>query len=451
MHRDRHTARSRSPDSLKPLDSVNTPGPAFITYGCGQSHGARKNWSSAGLTNRTTCQLLGPKRRWCVLLVETALLESAGVPEESLHHLNQASDLLAQRINTGDFPSAVYLIAEGGRAVFADALGNSVVEPQRIAATFDTVYDLASLTKPLITGLLCALRIESGELTLDGSVAHYLPEFDRADKQAITVGELLAHSSGLPAWRPLYILAEGEPDRAISAIANLDLEYRPGTRVVYSDPGFIALGLMLERLAGKNLAEQAQAEIFQPLDLRRTLFNPEIAMQTGIAACENSNAYEREMNRDLVTDQRWHRELIWGEVHDGNAHFLGGAAGHAGLFSTAAETLALANQFQAALTKLLKPATCELFRTNLTRGLGEARSLGWQLAETKDSAAGRDLPGDSFGHSGFTGTSCWNDPASARSFILLTNRTHARSLPFANINSVRRQFHSLAVAALANR
>lgn len=368
--------------------------------------------------------------------------------QESPHPLSQVSDLLAERIAAGDFPSAVYLIAEGGRAVFVDALGSSVVEPRRIPAALDTVYDLASLTKPLVTGLLCARRIEAGELTLASSVSHYLPEFDRTDKQAITVGQLLTHTSGLPAWRPLYILAEGKRDRVIAAIANQDLEYEPGTRVVYSDLGFIALGLLLERSAGKRLAELAQTEIFQPLGLKHTFFNPEIARQTGIAACETGNAYEREMYPELneAANKAWRRELIWGEVHDGNAHFLGGAAGHAGLFSNAAETLVLATQFHAQLTGLLKPETCKLFRTNMTQGLEEARSLGWQLAETKDSAAGPDLPPDSFGHSGFTGTSCWNDPTKQRTLILLTNRTHARALPFANINSVRRQFHSLAVS-----
>ena len=142
------------------------------------------------------------------------------------------------------------------------------------------------------------------------------------------------------------------------------------------------------------------------------------------------------------------QRLIWGEVHDGNAYFLGGAAGHAGLFSTAHETFTIASHFLASHSKLLKPDTCELFRTNLTAGLEEARSFGWQLAETKDSAAGLDLPRDSFGHSGFTGTSCWIDSRQERIFILLTNRTHARALPFANINSVRRRFHSLAMAAL---
>lgn len=363
---------------------------------------------------------------------------------------NSITSFLAERVVAGDFPSAVYLVAERGRGVFADALGNSVVEPEKIPATLDTIYDLASLTKPLITGLLSARRVETGELKLDSSVSNYLAEFERTDKQQITIGQLLTHTSGLPAWRPLYRLAEGEPNRAISAIANLELEYEPGTRVVYSDLGFIVLGLLLERLTTTSLAELARHEIFEPLNLKRTFFNPELAMQTGIAASETGNAYEREMcrDKDAGDHKSWRQELIWGQVHDGNAHFLGGAAGHAGLFSTAQETLALANQFLAGQTKLLQAETCELFRKNMTAGLGEARSFGWQLAATKDSAAGPDLPPDSFGHSGFTGTSCWIDPGRERVFVLLTNRTHARALPFVNINSVRRRFHSLAVAAL---
>jgi len=360
------------------------------------------------------------------------------------------SSLLAEHISAGDFPSAVYVIAQDGQIVFADALGYSAVEPYRINNKLDTIYDLASLTKPLVTGMLCARRIDLGELTLDSSVSHYLPEFDRTDKQMITVRELLTHSAGLPAWRPLYLLAEDEPERAAGAIASLDLEYKPGTRVVYSDLGFIALGMLLARMTGQPLAEMARHEIFEPLELKQTFFNPEEALQTGIAACETGNAYEREMCEQTGAGvyQNSRQRLLWGEVHDGNAYFLGGVAGHAGLFASARDALSLAQQFLAESSKLIAPATCVMFRTNMTPGLEEARSLAWQLAETKESTAGVDLPPDSFGHNGFTGTSLWIDPSHARVFILLTNRTHARQLPFANINAVRRRFNSLAVAAL---
>ena len=362
----------------------------------------------------------------------------------------QISVLLGSRIAAGDFPSAVYLVAENNRIVFSEALGDAVREPQH-AATLETIYDLASLTKPLVTGLLCARLIELGELTLDSSLANYLGEFDRADKHAITVRQLLVHTSGLPAWRPLYITSGGEPEAALGAVASEPLEHQPDTHVVYSDLNFIVLGFLLERLTGKRLAQLAQEEIFTRLSLQRTFFNPPIALQTEIAACESGNAYERDMGEPSITEHDyagWRTNLIWGEVHDGNAHFLGGVAGHAGLFSTARETLRLANQFLSSLSQVLSAETCALFRTNMTAGLNEARSIAWQLAATPDSTAGPSLPADSFGHTGFTGTSCWVDPHRNRVFVLLTNRTHAHAPPFANINGVRRQFHTLATAAL---
>lgn len=364
---------------------------------------------------------------------------------------SKISELLRSRIQAGDFPSAVYLIAENGKAVFADALGDAVLEPESHPATLDTIYDLASLTKPLINGMLCAQLVERGELDLDTPVANYLPEFDRPDKKAITIRRLLTHTSGLPAWRPLYLSTDGKKEAVLSAIAAESLQYTPGERVTYSDLGFITLGFLLQKLTGETLTVLAQDQIFAPLGLHHTFFNPASAARTGVAACEGGNAYERDMcERDFPKRPYtgWRNEVIWGEVHDGNAYFLGGAAGHAGLFSTASDTLKLANQFIGSRSQLLKPETCELFRLNMTEGLNEARSFGWQLALTRDSTAGSSLPPNAFGHNGFTGTSCWIDAERERVFILLTNRTHKRALPFANINSVRREFHTLAVPAL---
>jgi CubicO group peptidase (beta-lactamase class C family) len=366
------------------------------------------------------------------------------------------SALLATRIDEGDFPSAVYVVAQGGRVAFADALGDAVREPARHKATHDTIYDLASLTKPLVTGLLCAALVERGRVELGAPVARYLTEFDREDKRDITVRQLLTHTSGLPAWRPLYLTTGGRREEVLHTIAAEQLVSVPGARVVYSDLGFITLGLMLQRLAGIALPEFARREIFDPLQLTRTFFNPEAARRTETAACETGNAYEREMcetdaalkEASAASAPSWREQIIWGEVHDGNAHFLGGAAGHAGLFSTARETLRIAAQFLAASTQLLAPQTCALFRENMTAGLDEARSFAWQLAATKDLTAGERLSHDSFGHLGFTGTSCWIDPRREAVFILLTNRTHARRLPFVNINGVRRQFHTLAVEGL---
>lgn len=362
------------------------------------------------------------------------------------------SGFLHGRIEAGDFPSAVYLIADNGQPVFADAIGEAVREPESHPATLETIYDLASLTKPLVTGLLCARLVESGELKLDNSIAHYLTEFDQPGKSSITIRQLLTHTSGLPAWRPLYLLADRKAD-VLSAISTEPLQYKTGERVVYSDLGFIVLGFLLQRLGGHSLDELARTHIFSPLNLRQTFFNPAIAARTGVAACETGNAYERDMcERDFTghSYQGWRNNVIWGEVHDGNSHFLGGFAGHAGLFSNAKETLRIANQFIGAQSQLLSPETCELFRRHMTDSLNEARSFAWQLAATKESTAGPALPPDAFGHTGFTGTSCWVDAERQRVFILLTNRTHKRALPFANINSVRREFHALAVNALNN-
>jgi CubicO group peptidase (beta-lactamase class C family) len=382
-----------------------------------------------------------------VILKTNPAIPSVALPEPAV------SNLLASRIDAGDFPSAVYVVAERGRAVFADALGDAAREPEKRLATLDTIYDLASLTKPLVTGLLCARLVEGNELSIDARVADYLPDFNREDKLGITIKHLLAHSSGLPAWRPIYLLKKDKAD-ALTAIAEQPLEHAPGECVVYSDLGFIVLGFVLQRVSGKSLAELAQNEIFVPLKLENTFFNPSVAMRTGVAACETGNAYERNMcERDFAgqTYAGWRSEVIWGEVHDGNAHFLGGAAGHAGLFSNASETLRIANQFISELSQLLSAETCKRFRQDFTEGLNEARSFAWQLAATKDSTAGGSLPADAFGHTGFTGTSCWIDAERQRVFILLTNRTHARQLPFANINAVRREFHTLAVQALDDR
>ncbi len=340
------------------------------------------------------------------------------------------------------------MVGVSGKPRIYGALGTAVTEPQT-RATLETIYDLASLTKPLVTGLLLAMRVENGAIKLDDSVARYLDEFNTEDKRQITIRQLLTHTSGLSAWKPLNILANGERSHVRNAIAKLPLESKPGRHVVYSDLGFIVLGLLLERLNGNSISNLAKTEIFEPLELRHTFFNPEATIQGSIAACENGNAFEREMCGEEASQfGGWREYLIWGEVHDGNAHLLGGAAGHAGLFSDANDTLRIASQFIANNSMLLGKETCELFRTDLTPGLEEARSFAWQLAATKDSTAGSSLPPDSFGHLGFTGTSCWVDAGHERVFILLTNRTHAHALPFTNINSTRRAFHSLAVAAL---
>jgi len=369
----------------------------------------------------------------------------------------EISTFLQKQIDAKDFPSAVYLVAEKGEIVFRDALGYAVVEPEKIEAKLDTIYDLASLTKPLVTGLLCAKLIEKKELQLGRMIDYYLPEFDTVDAHKnsepdVSINELLVHVSLFPGWKPFYVFAN-ERGEILAEIIKTSLNLKQPI-VTYSDLNFLILTFLLEKLYGERIDEIAKKEIFAPLNLQNTFYNPPQELRNRIAASEKGNEYEKQMCLDLgydVSKYDWRDYQIWGEVHDGNCYFMNGVSGHAGLFSTAEETCRIAQQFLANQTKLLKPENCDLFRTNFTEGFNEARSIAFQLAETKDSTASLALSKDSFGHLGFTGTSLWVDPSTERIFILLTNRTHAHRLPFANINSVRRKFHKIAAKLIDER
>ncbi len=371
----------------------------------------------------------------------------------------QISELLQSRIEANDFPSAVYLVAEKGEIVFQDALGFAVLEPDRREAKLDTIYDLASMTKVLVTGLLCAKLIEIGAISLDDRVQHFFPEVS-GHKGHVSIRNLLTHTSGFQAWVPFYLFAEKREDifRNVMLTTFKDVI---NTSIIYSDLNFILLGILLEKVCGKRLDKIANEELFEPLNLKNTFFNPPKELQKQIAASEFGNQYELKtvveskfdvQNKEIRNPQSAIRNhQIWGEVHDGNCWFMDGVSGHAGLFSNAAETFRIAQQFLAEETILLKPETCGLFRTNFTPGLNEARSIAFQLAETPESAASNALSKDSFGHLGFTGTSVWIEPENERIFILLTNRTHAHAPPFVLLNSVRRRFHELAQEGLDSK
>lgn len=385
---------------------------------------------------------------------------------------NPISEFLRERIDANDFPSAVYLVAEKGEIVFQDALGYAVVEPERIEARIDTIYDLASLTKPLVTGLLLARAIDGGLVELGDYVRQHVGELAREE---FSVEDLAAHVSGLPGWIPLYLSApnflreKSNPLRlsnskvnefVLNAIRETPRVFKPG--VVYSDLNFILLGFLVERLFGTAIHGAFTAEVITRLRLVRTFFGNLAALRREIAASERGNEYEKQTCIEMgyladpsahagASDSWFRKDVIWGEVHDGNAYFMGGVAGHAGLFSTAEEVFKIAQHFLPNYTKLLKPETCELFRTNFTKGMNEDRSFAFQLATTEGSTAGSKMSPESFGHTGFTGTSLWIDPIKERVFVLLTNRTHNHPLPFVNINSVRRHFHDLAIDLLESR
>jgi serine-type D-Ala-D-Ala carboxypeptidase len=365
------------------------------------------------------------------------------------------SQFLEQHIENGDFPSAVYLVAARDDIILSGAVGRAVVEPEEIDARPETIYDLASLTKPVVTGLLISVLVGRKEIRLTDKLTRFFPEFNTLEKRDITIRHLLAHTSGFPAWKPFYMraLAPGETEResVLRQTAGDKLESDAGETVRYSDYNFLLLGLILEKIYLNRLDAIAQYEIFEPLKLENTSFNPPLENRKSIAAAEYGNEFERRACRELGYDTDeydWRRYQIWGEVHDGNAWFLQGVAGHAGLFSNARDTAKIALQFLPETTEILKPEICALFRADLSEHLNEARSLAFELAANEKTTAGSLLAKDSFGHLGFTGTSLWIDPIAERTYILLTNRTHARELPFANINAVRRRFHDLSCEIL---
>lgn len=380
------------------------------------------------------------------------------------------SSFLQSEIARGSLPGAQYFAGEDLNIIAEDALGLAVVEPERIQTTLDTIYDLASLTKPLVTALLVVKFAERGRLDLNAPLARYLNEFNHKDKREITLTQLLTHTSGLPNWRPLYLEAKSRADIP-AAIARILLEPQPSRAsrdVIYSDLNYVLLGFVLERATDERLDRLAEQEIFEPLGLKRTMFNPPPGLLREIAATERGQEFElanaiadaetrswvdaatlaaAPYRNAAVSQARWRKDVIWGEVHDGNANFMGGIAGHAGLFSTAREVFRMANQFMPG-SELLKPESLHLFTDNLTPGCSTSRSLAWILAETPDCSAGPALPANAIGHNGFTGTSIWMDPHKRRAFVLLTNRVHPR-VDAIDMREIRRRFNALAIETVS--
>ncbi len=328
-------------------------------------------------------------------------------------------DFLRGEIDRGSFPGAVYAVGSSSGIEREGAVGNAVAVPLRIPATLDTIYDCASLTKPLVTATLILQAVASGAIKLD------------AKFEGFTYRELLTHTSGLRAWLPLYAHED-----YLDAILKEGPEYPRGTRVVYSDLNFVLLWYAVRAIyGGYELA--AYEHIFRPLGLTEAMFNPARWLRPRIAATEWGQRYEAKMaNRpDLA---RTRDRLIWGETHDGNSYHAGGAAGNAGLFATARAVFRIV---QGWVNGNLLP--CELVAEatrNQTPGLDDARGYGWQLPT--GSEATKMLSPEAFGHTGFTGTSVWVDRG--RIMVLLTNRVHPCAAPVA-IQRIRGEFHRLAM------
>lgn len=284
--------------------------------------------------------------------------------------------------------------------------------------TRETVWDLASLTKPIATASMAMLLCERGKLSLDTTVAELLPGFaasadllHRGLREQVTVRMLLAHSSGLPAHRKLYLASDGR-DAMLAAARRVPLEAAPMERAEYSDIGFILLGELLEHVASEPLDAFCRREIFAPLNLNFT-FIPQPSRTTNVPPTMNDAAYRG--------------RILQGEVNDENASAMGGVAGHAGLFGDALSVARFAHCLLGEKASrpgqpLFRPETIELFTTRQPEPPGTSRALGWDTPSQPSQSGTRFSP-RSFGHLGYTGTSLWCDPARGLSVTLLTNRT----------------------------
>ena len=336
----------------------------------------------------------------------------------------------AEELERGSFPGGVALLATADEILETVSAGMAVVEPRRLPASAETLYDLASLTKPLCSG---ALATAQPDLALGSPPGRYLPEWKQTRYEGITVESLLTHTSGLPAWFPLYTRGEGAAAYR-KALAAIELEARPGERVIYSDLNFLLLGEILEGLYSAPL-DRSFADLVEGPASSAARFSPASPEET--AATEKEDATDRAMTAALgLSYPRFRTGVVWGQVHDGNAFRRGGVAGNAGLFATARDVWALARRWLA--------DDREPWRADRTPSLSEARGLAWQGARGADSAIPRMSP-RAFGHTGFTGTSLWIDPDANRIWILLTNRVHP-VVRDATFNEVRRRFHQAARA-----
>ncbi len=385
---------------------------------------------------------------------------------------------------SAELPGVAALLEAGRAEGIAPALAASVrARGATVHASFhgeidgrplapDDVFDVASLTKVLCTTGLAAQLADQGRLLLDAPAARYLPGFEEEGKAGVTIRHLLAHSSGLPAWRPYHEAVAHDPasssaflppaerpppdalrpafsrgrERVAEAVRSEPLEAPPGARALYSDVGFIALGLALEQAGGGSLAAMAEQRLFSPLGLRSTFF---------MDGTDPTSAQSRARGRTfLPTGACPHRhEVNRGAVNDDNAWAMGGVAGHAGLFSTAEEVAGVGQSWLDALAgrPSVVPADAAWVFARRDRTPGSDRALGWDTPGEL-SALGDRLghgPRGAIGHLGYTGTSLWIDLDAELVCVLLTNHTHPSGVSRRElIRDLRRRFHDAVAEAL---
>jgi CubicO group peptidase (beta-lactamase class C family) len=363
-------------------------------------------------------------------LYACAVTEAQGNQEAMF---SNAFAVLGRAIADRAIPGASIAVTLSGKLIVLKAFGRFTYEDGASVVTTETIFDLASVTKVVATTTMAMILYERGLLDLEAQIVGVLPEFAFEDprRRDITFRMLLAHSSGLPAYEKLFLRStcrEALLERAFKVL----LKYSPETQAEYSDIGFILLGVALERLAGEPLDLFCQREVFGPLGMTHTTFNPPAAWRQQIPP--------------TADDKTFRKRIIQAEVQDENASILGGVGPHAGLFSTAGDVAIFAQALLNGGQPILRSATVDMFTRRQTSPTGTSRALGWDTPSAP-SLSGRYFSPLSFGHVGYTGTSLWIDPARQLSVTLLTNRTWPDCSNKA-INKLRPQFHDAVVEAI---
>jgi len=372
-----------------------------------------------------------------------ALAASDGLPVNTPKSVGMSAARLAsidrivmRGINAGGYPGASVVIGRNGYAVYQRGFGKLGWTTSSPRVTADrSIYDLASLTKVVGTTTAAMVLYDQGRLDLDAPVSTYLPAFSGGWKDSVLVRHLLTHRSGLPAGRDLWRIAR-TPDEARAAVLSTNLECKPGQCYIYSDLGADVLGFVIEAVAGESLDVFLHDKVFEPLGMNDTFFRPADSVTYRIAPTE-------------IAPPRGYP--LKGEVHDENAYALGGVAGHAGLFSTAADLSIFAQMMLNGGSyngvRILSDTTVALF----TRRAAGTRALGWDTADG-DGGSGKFLDSRAYGHTGYTGTSIWIDPERQMFVLLLTNRVHAARArrPAKVISDVRADLADAAVASVVD-
>lgn len=340
-------------------------------------------------------------------------------------------EIVEEGLSRNKMPGAVVLVGYKGHVVYHKAFGYLQIKPQKIPMQLNTVFDLASLTKPVATASSIMTLVEKNLIDIDAPVAKYIPEFGVNGKEKVTVRQLLTHTSGLIPDNSLNDFKNG-PAEAFRLIHELKPVYEPGSKFRYSDVGFLELAEIVERITKKNIHEYSQQNLFSPLGMRETGYLPAASLKKRAAVTQQRNDY-------------WMK----GEVHDPRAYALGGIAGHAGLFSTANDLALFAQMLinKGCLNgrRVMSPKTTLLMTAPL-KVPGGLRTLGWDSRSVYSSNRGDLFTKAAFGHGGFTGTSIWIDPPQKLFVIFLSNRVHPDGS--GSINTLSGRISTIAAAAI---